>query len=104
MGVSPNPVYLRRFYPQINADERRFNVREHANNQLFMYFICVNLRPSADQYFSAKATVLGVPPVWALVWQRKPVSKQARRLFSLLFATEMRQHRRTADLTCAGCS
>jgi hypothetical protein len=44
MGVSPNPVYLRRFYPQINADERRFNVREHANNQLFMYFICVILR------------------------------------------------------------
>jgi hypothetical protein len=30
---------------------------------------------------------MGVPPVWALVWQRKPVSKQARRLFSLLLAT-----------------
>jgi hypothetical protein len=30
---------------------------------------------------------MGVSPVWALVWQRKPVFKQARRLFSLLFAT-----------------
>jgi hypothetical protein len=30
---------------------------------------------------------MGVSPVWALLWQRKPVSKQARRLFSLLFAT-----------------
>ena len=49
-----NTVYLRRFYPQIHADERRLKKVQQSFCKLVIDYICENLRPSADQSFLLK--------------------------------------------------